>query len=107
MPGPLVGFFAGSLFGRFLQIVLMATIGRIILAFGISVVTFTGVNIAVNVLKSGIQNAIASAPADAITLLQMGGFINAINMMLAAVTAVVTIKTVTGTMRSLSLIPSS
>lgn len=101
MPLPLAGFLVGTAFGRFLQVVLLATVGKILLGIGLAVVTFTGVTIAINGLKVAFTSMLSSAPADLITILQIGGFINATNMMIAAMVAVTTIKTVTGAIKKL------
>lgn len=101
MPTPLAGFLVGTAFGRFLQVVLLATVGKVLLGIGLAVVTFTGVTIAINGLKVAFTAMLSSAPADLITILQIGGFINATNMMIAAMVAVTTIKTVTGSIKKL------
>jgi len=98
---PLVGFLVGGVFGRFLTVVFGALIGKIIIAMGITIVTFTGITIAINGLKSAFDSTINGAPADMIAILQMGGFINSLNMMLAAMVAVSTVRTVSGTLKQI------
>jgi len=100
---PLAGFLVSTAFGRFLQFALLATVGKILVGIGITVVTFTGVTIAINGLKSEFDALLGQLGGDTLTLMQMGGFINAINMMFAAMVAVATIKTITGAIKKVRL----
>ena len=104
MAFPLAGFLVGSAFGRFLAIVIGAVIGRIIIAFGLTIVTYTGAGLAFQALKDEFDALLATAPGALITLLEIGGFLNAVNMMFAAFMAVVTVRFVGGALKSVKLV---
>lgn len=103
MPLPLAGFLVGTAFGRFLQVVIMATVGKVLIGLGISIVTFTGITIGINALKTAYLSTLTGITGTALTFMQMGGFLNAVNMMIASMVAVTAIKTVTGTIKQIRL----
>ena len=59
-------------------------VSKVLLALGLSFVTYTGITIASDKLKDALQNAISGIPSDAYALMTMAGFGNAIGIIFGA-----------------------
>lgn len=59
-------------------------VSKVLLALGLSFVTYTGITIALDKLKDALQNAMSGIPSDAYALMTMAGLGNAIGIIFGA-----------------------
>lgn len=96
---PLAGLFAGGFLAKVLAFVLAGVFVRIITALGITFIAFNGIDLLVTELENLVNSGIASLSATTITLLTMGGFMYFLQLTVATVCGVLTIKALTATKR--------
>lgn len=108
MPLPLAGFFAGLTFARIMQTIAVAIIIRVIVALGITITIYTGLDTGIQLLNDAINDQLDNLggilPAS-LAILKRMGMIDFINIQLSAITGVITIKGVSGAIRRISLFP--
>ena len=59
-------------------------ISKVLLALGLSFVTYTGITLALDKLKGALQSAMSGIPSDAYALMMMAGFGNAVGIIFGA-----------------------
>jgi hypothetical protein len=96
MPIPLASFFAAPIFFKIIGWIITYTAVRIFVSLGFFLITFTGLNLVWEGFENRIAIALSAVPASVYDLLALGGFIDAINIMLAAVSSVLLVKTTLG-----------
>lgn len=82
-------------FAAFLASMAAPLVARVLMALGFSVITVTGVTIAVQQLKDLVVNAFGDAP---VSILQLGGLLGAwqgLGMLFGAITFAVTLRGLT------------
>lgn len=84
----LIGGFWGAL-----AVILPSLIGRILLALGISFVTYTGFSVTINFMYTSIQSYMGSMPTGILNLLGYLWVDKAIGALFSAYTAALAIKT--------------
>ena len=103
MPFPVVGaVIAGSsaVLARYLvpYIIIQA-----IVAIGLTVVTFTGVDLLTDFFVDEVRNASGSLPADLVAILAMAGIFDWMEVVLAAWVAAINIKQLRGAFKRIAL----
>lgn len=74
---------------------LMSTAGKLIAAFGIGAITYTGLSYIQSKFVSGALGAWNSLPSDAVQILLIGGVGVALNWVFGAIAFIVTYRTTT------------
>lgn len=88
--------FVGVLIGALLQIA-SSMVGRVLLALGMSFVTFQGIDIGITWLLNEIKSNMTAMPADILNFVAWLWVDKAISMMFSAYTAAAAIKMTNGT----------
>lgn len=57
---------------------------KIMLALGLTLVTYTGITLSLNTLKNYLTNAVGGIPSDALNLMYMAGFGQAVGIIFGA-----------------------
>ncbi|MFM2276400.1 MAG: hypothetical protein RL211_2272 [Pseudomonadota bacterium] len=71
--------------GTWLAALVQPLFAKLLLALGFSVVTITGVDVAVNALRNNLASSVGSLPADLLQLFALGGGNLALGIIMGAV----------------------
>lgn len=99
MPLPLAGLFAGGLFAKILAFVLAGVVVRVVSAMGIAFIAFQGIDLLVTEIENLLSTGIASLGSTTFSLMELGGFIYMLEIVVATICGVLTIKALTATKR--------
>ena len=79
--------------------ILMSVAGRVLVGLGIAVVTFAGVDLALNALKVDVFSQLSGLPATILTVLYLTRVDQAINLIFSALVASVAIQGLQGAVK--------
>lgn len=78
---------------------LLSVAGRVLVALGISVITFAGVDLALNALKADVLAQFGTLPAQVVTVLYLTRVDQAVNLIFSALVGSVAIQGLQGAVR--------
>ncbi len=102
MPVPLLGFFAGTIFAKFLSVVIVATVAKILIGLGVGITAYVGLDLVFDYFRALIDARMAEAQTlmpSMVQLLDLAGFGTALNMIFSTVTGILTVKGVAGAVK--------
>lgn len=85
-----------AMIGGMLLNITRSIVGRVLLALGLSVVTFTGVNTGIATLRSTVQTGLSGLPAEVLQMLAIMKVGTGLTMIFAAITASMVLRGLTG-----------
>lgn len=92
---PILAFFIPALLGG-IATVLGSLVGRVLVALGISYVTYKGVDVAINYVADYVRSALSSGPVTIVSFLSFMWVDKAVSITFASFTAALAIKGAAG-----------
>ena len=93
--------------GVFLASIIKPLVARVLLALGIGLVTYKGVDVMLENVVSAAQGAWDGVGANLVTIASMAGIDQVITIILSSITAAITLKLVSGAMTKIGSIPQT
>lgn len=88
---PIVAILVRFLFGFLIQ-ALPAIVARLLLALGVSFVSYKGLDILIQNLQTMLNGSLSQLPASIFQILRMAGFTTSVNILIAALTGWASLK---------------
>jgi len=76
-------------------------VGRAILALGVGTITYTGISVAINSIKTNVMSSVSSLPADALGLVGYLWMDKALTIVFSAVVTSLTMRLVGGSLKKM------
>lgn len=92
MPLPLIGFFTGGLFAKVLAFVLAGSALRIITAIGLTVVTFTGIDLVMTNITNEYNSNITGVGPYVLAMMEIYGVTFFFTSILSTMTGILAVK---------------
>jgi len=96
---PLAAFFTGGLFAKILGLVIASAAVRVIAAIGLTVVSFTGINLLFTEIDNFVMAELGGLSSYITDFLQLFGFTFTIEIILATMASILAIKSLTSLKR--------
>jgi len=89
---PLAAIFTGGFFAKVMAFVIASAAVRIFAAIGLTVVTYTGIDLVFTQVQTEFNTLYSGIPADLFAMLQLWGFDFFFQSVFSAITAIVAIR---------------
>jgi len=108
MPLPAIGFafLTSTTFITFLKFLLFSIVIQFLVGLGVAIIVFTGFDLAISSMQTEITTRLASINPtfpDVYNMVLKAGFLDAINIIFTTMATVISIKTITGALKTIRL----